>query len=454
MSRELASQDLDFRRARRSQISEREALLFLMILPPALLVVDSVTGALAFYGVSSPLSQLVKGLVLIWLLVICVKLNPASAFKPIGMLGVVGLLSLYHLSDASNSAHWSTGLAWALRYCLIVFSALVCKAIVERGHYRLAWAGIGGLLSLIIIGVNLVVGLMGFGYAQYGEAYGTSGFFVAGNELAVALISASVLALGHAYSGSHPIRFWIIFLLFAAAALVSLTKAALVSVLIILLAMPLLVTIHVGKQGYRTVGNRRLTFALGSLVGMAALPLATLAYIYFSGFIDRLRYFFDLDGWTGLIFSGRQQFVENALQRFFEHSSILDVLLGQGVGWVLDVIGHQIEVDPVDFLVAFGVVGMLCAYAIIIYFLSGPFEARRRYYFRSTASDFAWMGGVLILAISCFAGHVLNSGLACVLFGLVLGVARAQVPMSIRSERGSAFQIWSVRDRPSSRGNS
>ena len=423
------------------RISEREALFLLVILPPVLLVVDSVTGALALSGMSSPLSLFAKSLVLIWLLIICVRMDPAGAFKPFSLIAFVFFLNLYHQFDASGSKHWISGLAWALRFCLIVLTAVVCKEVVEHGRHRLAWVGIGGLISLLVIVINLVFGLAGFGYAQYGGAYGTSGFFVAGNELAVALICASALALGYAYSAGRPFRFWIIFLLFAASALVSLTKAAILSVFILLLALPCLAMFHVIKRDHRLTDSRSLAFGFGSLAGVFALPLAAAAYINVSGFIDRLRFFFDLDGLVGLVFSGRQRFVEHALGTFFEQSSVLDILFGKGVGWVLDVIGHQIEVDPVDFLVAFGVVGVLGAYALVIYFLLGPFKVRNSYSYRSTASDFAWLCGALILGISFFAGHVLNSGLACVLFGLVLGVARAQIPRATLKERAVALPI-------------
>jgi hypothetical protein len=347
----------------------------------------------------------------------------------------VGLLIAMVIFAASALAHsvsdgrlesLSADLQWGARALLMLTYYMAFSELLRRGAVgarQMLWVSVAGWG---IVGTNLIIGMAGFGFAQYDNRFGTAGFFYAGNELAVLMVALGVLPLAYTYTcrtvGVYVVTAGLLML----AALFTLTKTAIAGLLLLSLFIP---AIDLTASMLRSAGLTRqpVRYIGAALVITVTALIAAWWFVKTTGFLDRVVYFLDKGGWSAIIFSGRDRMVEGALAEFLRTSGGLGMLTGRGVLWLNERFGGQTESDLVDFGIAFGLPVAVIAFgalAITSFRSATIFFIDPEYRLLAGASA---VFGLLAIVIAATAGHVLNSGTAAATIGAVLATWRVGV---------------------------
>jgi hypothetical protein len=109
-----------------------------------------------------------------------------------------------------------------------------------------------------------------------------------------------------------------------------------------------------------------------------------------------------------LIFSNRNIWALEALEAFKNYEPI-ELLFGTGRDWWQYISENKIvEIDPLDFLMTYGIMGFLFIFGTIFFILYKAIKNRRN----NPYSIYIIFILLLLLAMSLTAGHILNSGTA------------------------------------------
>ena len=272
------------------------------------------------------------------------------------------------------------------------------------------WAG------ALIIAINILVGLTGVGYSTYGSnqnGLGTTGFIYGGNELGGLLIVIYCFVLHYVWCVKRawylPVGLLCLFLSLAVA-----TKTAALAGLLSTALIP-----FVNERGNLlklTKLKLSLIFIIAAIAIFAAFYLVDL--FLQSDLYARVSWAYNNFGLLGFIFSGRQDFVAYHLQLYTRQDSILTLLFGLGVGGVADTTTkYSAEVDPIDVLVWFGIVGFIIVFSMAMYFLVSSFrKLHDSGYFYAPA---VFLSNLLLFVTACFSGHIWTSGMLGISWALL-----------------------------------
>lgn len=405
------------------------AVLFVWSLPFSF-AVDSVNGWLLAQGTPLPVSALYKIALLVMGGCYLVLHSIERFIRLSALMAYLLALVLSHAAVDGRASAVVADMEWGARALLLYSYYLVFSSLHEVAAIDIRALVRACGMCWFIVALNLAVGIAGFGFAQYDDRYGTAGYFYAGNELALSMLAISVLPLAYAFASWTAARYIALSGVLMIAALLTLTKTAVVGLLLLSISIPAVAGVAV-LVGRGRIDRRSTRFvAAGVMIG-ALLCVAAWWFILEIGFLDRIRYFFERGGWVSVIFSGRDRMIESVLTEFLATSGVLDLLVGKGVIWPTDVFGGQSESDFVDFAVAFGLPSALLAAVM----LSGVAMFGALRFIRSP--DLHLLAGavaafaILIILVALAAGHVLNSGMAATSMGAVLAswrVARVPIP--------------------------
>lgn len=288
---------------------------------------------------------------------------------------------------------------WALRNTMLLVATLFFVEQLSGPNHR-QWVKTICALSaaaLCVFGFNIFLGLLGIGSYQYEYGYenygaGGKGFITAGNELVTAVLAICgvlVLRIGNLSIA----RRFIMYSAMAILVILTSTKSGMLGLL-------LLFGLREGTSS--DVSNLRRVVMLMVLLVVAWIGI-DYAINSFAG--RRFIYFFETDGIARAIFSNRNYWASNALSSFFSHATAFDFLLGMGA----DEIAYAnhgkyiVEMDVVDFLVTYGLIGVFVSHFPFFYAL---YITRRH-----SSSQLASSGGIILfMCLATFTGHVLNGG--------------------------------------------
>lgn len=263
------------------------------------------------------------------------------------------------------------------------------------------------IFSLTVAYLNVVLGVFGIGHSQYGDGVGGTGYIYAGNELTLLIVCCQIFVLSFLFfKGSYSL-FWVVLIFFLVLSILKATKTA---ILFLLLAM--------GIFAVLSIKSRRGVLGLFILMPVILLGGWAAIFMFFEfGLFNRIMYFYNqLDFWT-FVFSGRNNLAEAVLGYAIKDYALSDWMFGKGVIYLKSIAGGQVEIDPIDILVGFGFVGLLFFYSFLVYRL---FLVLYNMLTGFSSVSFMELFFLLILVfISCFAGHVVNSGIAAVFISIV-----------------------------------
>lgn len=364
------------------------------------LIIDSITGFFMSNGAHIPLSQIFKLAILFFVAVRTYEYKRTLRLLCLTSLYVV--CYLLHLllinADFINSMLWLSkflSIVFLYEYFRIYVFECPLKAVknVQKAM----------IIGWIVVAVNVIMGLMGYGIPSYGENaedMGVKGFFYAGNELGgimAVLVPFMIYLIQKKLSGVKALLAYAMMILIGFSVG---TKSCMLITLLSVIFVPVL----------NTSPKKRWIILLSWIILIVLFYsiLITLFKSTFSSLINRWTYAYNEGGILNLIFSGRHEFWMIKKEVFFQ-SGLIAQLFGIGME------GKSIERDHLDALLIFGYLGV---FMIVLFFFYLVIMAVRRRH-NNSCVRIVIFSDLLILCVGYMAGHVWFSGMASVYIALM-----------------------------------
>lgn len=364
------------------------------------LIIDSITGLFMSNGAHIPLSQIFKLAILFFVAVRTYEYKRTLRLLCLTSLYVV----CYLLHLLLINADFINPMVWLSKFLSIVFLYEYFRIYVfECPLKAVKNVQKAMIIGWIVVAVNVIMGLMGYGVPSYGEDaedMGVKGFFYAGNELGgimAVLVPFMIYLIQKKLSGVKALLAYAMMILIGFSVG---TKSCMLITLLSVIFVPVL----------NTTPKRRWIILL-SWVILIVLFYSSLVNFFedsFSSSLNKWTYSYNKGGILNLIFSGRHEYWEVKKDLFF-NSSFTDQLLGLGMD------GKTVERDHLDALLAFGYFGVI----MIAFFLSYLLVMAIRYRHNNSLVKVVIFSDLLILGIGYIAGHVWFSGMASVYIALI-----------------------------------
>tara|TARA_R110000850_G_scaffold238835_2_gene363498 strand:- start:4023 stop:4970 length:948 start_codon:yes stop_codon:yes gene_type:complete len=310
---------------------------------------------------------------------------------------------------------------WGIKFISIVFSYFYFRYLVTNRDYKILFYL--AYSSFFIIVFNVFVGSLGYGYQQYSrEGIGTRGFFYAGNELGVLLISTCFIILSKYNVENNHFKFYVYSLVAIVCSSFLTTKSSILGVVILVTVIPLInFKFNLSELKLSRSSFKFLLFS--SFILFFVFPLFVYFILFELDLISRLStYYYRFDIFT-LIFSGRDLALNEVTELYNNMASAYNLYFGVGFDWLLNNLGHSVELDFVDFFLIFGILGLIWIFICLKYIYSDikilnfklfPFKKLVLFFF------------FFLLVLSSLSGHVFNSGLAGYMIGLCFSLSHIQ----------------------------
>ncbi|WP_215398065.1 O-antigen ligase family protein [Rheinheimera oceanensis] len=404
---------------------------------PLFLLVDCINGALLqLHGFSYGLSVFYKLLLLLLMALVLLVQQPKL------VLGLLLLLLLMLLGPALQwpvlAQRWlladiqlaikalSPLLAFAYLVSLLQRSPTAAQVLFKHTL----------IISALVLLLNAVAGLAGFGFTAYqpldGVAQsflGIKGFFYSTNELSAVLLVLSCALLVLCWP-RHKLAYLGISATALVIAVLLLTKTGLFGVLLLVLFIPLLMQPPGFWQRQRKV-LYWLVLAMG-LVLLAVLFNGE-SLLKLLGIYDKLSFVYQQRGISGILLSSRDYYAGRIWQTTAEHYSDWQRMLGVGQGGVaLYLKKYFAELDWFDLLVFHGVAGLLAFVLCFAVFFRRSWQLRANGAGRSLL-----LLNLLLLLVSSVAGHILTSGMLWLPWALCNALLVHQHQLRSKDERYS-----------------
>lgn len=367
-----------------------------------LAIVDTINGFFLHKGIPVPLGIIFKTFILLIAIEI---LSAVPRFKGCFFFFTI-YISLFFVCIVLNTdSQLFPTFSHLFKFVNVVFvyyaMVVFCKlGLVQERKIQAVF-----YVNSVVLLLNIYIGLFGIGYYAYEGNLGCKGFIFAHNEMSGMMAVLFGVSYFFMYGKRNSNRMAVFFLnlIFLLAALLVSTKAGILLVIISLILVPFV------NMKY---GMFRTLFKMSKLkIILLFIVLCTIIYggyslLEYSGAIGRWLYFFDKNGMDA-IYSSRDIFWEEEKIEW-EEGNIGVKLFGMGGN-------RTVEMDQADTLLNYGIFGVIIVYSFYLSLVIKAFRHRKR----SRYAKFVFGMDCFILAASCFAGHLLFSGLMGIPFALM-----------------------------------
>lgn len=367
-----------------------------------LVIVDTINGFFLNKGMESPIGIIFKAFIL---LVAFKMLCSFPRFRGLLFFTTIYIPTFLILVILNTDSQVGATINHLLKFVNVVFIYYAAVVVFKSEGIQTKNVELIFCINSIVLLLNIYSGLVGIGYYAYGEGGGCKGFIYAHNEMSgmqAVLYGVSYYFIYNRYA-SRKIILLVVNLFFLMAALLVTTKAGILLVLISLILVPF---VHMQSGVFRSF------FKMSKIKFLVLFSVICLISYYgyslldYSGAIDRWTYFFDKDG-VNAIYSSRDTFWEEEKIEW-EEGNIWVKLFGMGGA-------RTVEMDQADALLNYGIVGVIIVYSFYLSLIVKAFRYRKK----SQYAKFVLGMDIFILAASCFAGHLLFSGLMGIPFALM-----------------------------------
>lgn len=382
------------------------------------LVIDSATGFIQLeLGVNVKLSLMYKAPLILGMLVSIYCLNKKTLLLVFGVLCCFLIGPIYQLWVNAKVDHYFQDISFSLKLVVPLIAFFYIKETTTKfPHFFQKYIVRSLWFCLTIVFLNIVIGSLGFGFKTYGEGeagLGTTGYFYAGNELGGLMIIFTCFFLHNVWLGKRTLYLPAAVFCCVLCVMIA-TKSAVMAAIVSATLIPFI------NERYNIFKLTKLKLIMLALLAILLPFMSFLAYetIMSSDLFSRLQWAYDEFGLLGLLFSGRQEFVENSISIFADQQNAIAYLFGIGVSGIGSVVHkYSAEVDPVDVLVWFGLTGLTVILCLVYYFLSNSFKK-----LSDTAYTYApcvLLVNLLLLASACLSGHIWTSGMLGIAWALI-----------------------------------
>jgi hypothetical protein len=197
------------------------------------------------------------------------------------------------------------------------------------------------------------------------------------------------------------------------------SKVSILASLLIFLTFPLIKASE--KISLLRVAKDDFHFSLIITVVFPLLAMAVIYYaFYFSSLFDRISFFYYRMDLVSLLLSGRNNLAYEAIEVFYKEYSIIEALFGVGQEWFRYMSGNKmVEIDFVDFIMTYGLFGIIISYGFFVFLLSRNFVAKKK----NKYFGYCFFMTLLLIGISLTSGHILNSGVSGALIGSLMSLS-------------------------------
>ncbi|MDR7119521.1 O-antigen ligase family protein [Rheinheimera soli] len=394
----------------------------ILLLCSCYLLIDACNGFLLNqFGRSFGLSALYK-LLILTLMLTCLSLRTAKAFLLFPALFVLLVPGpFYSWLQLGGSLAADMGLMLKLISPFIAFYYLLSLAQLDKAFALQSMHRVF-IVNYLIILVNFVFGALGYGYTSYlPQAHltqvdlGSKGFFNAANELSVVLLVLSAWLLQYYWRQQK-----LIFLAVAASSLwcasLMLTKTGLLGTIILVLLIPLMPVLLRLNWSRLALLILLLMVTVSILIWQAPLLLTHL------GLAEKLQHIYQQQGLLGVLLSNRDKYAAEIWQMASFYYSDSHRFFGIGLIGVSEHLWkYWAESDPFDLLIFYGVAGLMFFLWIFTGFIAQNLKLCRL--FSSELAATLVLLNLLLLFVSCIAGHVISSGMLWPVWGFINAAA-------------------------------
>jgi hypothetical protein len=387
----------------------------LLFLVTYYLLVDSVNGFLlrqGFFSISLLYKFLILGMLFLYFF------NKQSTQL---IIGILLLYMLVHTFMIGNPLVAGSGLIFLVRFFLIVmlYQFFLCLLNNHKENHLIYFVKV----SYCILVINLLLGGMGFGYAQYGEGreseIGTRGFLYAGNELVAAVITSGSILLMYLIEKRKYLLFSIIGILTVFMGALLASKASLLATLLIILFFPMIKALS--RLNSLKILKSDFYYFSAILFTIPIIAIGSFYYaLYMGNLIVRWEYFYNKVDLVTFLMSNRNVWHQQAMDGFINHYTLTQWFFGSGNTWWVYISGNNgTEIDLIDFLMTYGIVGVLITYGFWLYVIKRSFSNRAN----NPYFGYVVFMLLLLLGLSLTSGHIMNSGIAGPLIAGLLAMA-------------------------------
>jgi hypothetical protein len=330
------------------------------------------------------------------------------------LLGITLLIVLYslHVLSSNMSLDSLKGINYLVKFLSIVmffeyFRIIISRVNGERSIYYIS------LVCFSIIAINLTLGLLNYGFSQYGghDGIGSKGFIYSGNELSATLLASASIVLMYYIKNRKFGKYFSFGLVFIFFSMVSATKVSILSSLIIFVIFPVISLIATSRN--LKLPKQETYFAILIWILFPVIVGVSIYYVLFEiNLIERLAYFYHKYDLITFILSSRNERAGVAFSSYIQSYTIIELFLGRSSAGLS-------EMDPLDVLVKYGFVGVFIVYGFFILRLIASIKSNSIHVYSRYVSFMIF----LLMAISAVAGHIVFSGMAAPLIGALLSMA-------------------------------
>jgi len=405
------------------------------------LFIDSINGFfLSGLGIDPKLSAAFKLVLLMFVLFQIGTYSPKTLASVLLFLLVMLVGPVVTFSNTVDLAgfvdDFTSGLKIYTALIIFVYVALLCQRWPERVQ---EYGKLCLKFSFIVLIANIILGVLGFGFSSYEStnaegtnAIGIKGFFYAGNEVSGVFIILFGTML-HLLWQKHKKLYFLLSPLVLLTGLLIATKAAMISGVLLLFIIPLFNE----RNRLLNLTWLKVKMLLPLIVVVTVLLFVLVPIFESTGLWGRFMWFYQHKGIIGIILSGRDEFIFAAMEAYIHHANLVDILFGFSKTGLGQVTKNAMEIDPIDMYFWHGISGIVLFMAYIGIFL-------RVSYLATIRGNSIWGPSVLIINIALFsvsliAGHIITSGMLAPLFGLINGMAYADLIRNKNSINGNNF---------------
>lgn len=263
-------------------------------------------------------------------------------------------------------------------------------------------------------GLFLVTYLLGIGNSSYyfaGSNMGSKGAFLSLNSINIALLILYIFAVVN-FVCSNKKAVWGLACIYVALPMLLLgTKTSLIMTIVV----PMIVLVI----NTRKKNTWAIILVLTIMALMCGNMLWNRIYPMIEATLNRQLYLFQQRDLVTYIFSTRNLRVGETLNYFFDNFSILDIFPGRGYYRVHEYIGRgtviPIEMDWVDILVSYGLLGF-----VYTYFYSIKSIIKYRSIVKTTNGQAYILAAILIIIYGSLAGHLFLEAISSTFYAVVI----------------------------------
>ena len=384
--------------------------MFLFFIP-----IDMINGVLIrnnYFSIAIIYKLIVLGLISIYL----IKQN--KFFIVFTSILILSIYIVIHTINLDNVEKAINGLNFLVKYLGMLLFYYFFITVIKNTNIDKIFFIVKIAFSFLVL--NLILGgVFNFGYPMYGQgesSIGSRGFIYAGNEISAALISSGAILMMQYLKLNNYIKFFFIGILMLISSIIITSKVSILGTLLLLLFFPII-------KFFSSIEKLKINkkVFIYSIVLSVIMPFISIQAIFFllykSNLIERLAYFYNKVDLITLIFSSRNIWAYDAIKVFLQEYSLLELFFGTSLYWQeLVPVPKFIEIDLLDFLMTYGLFGVIITYGAILFILFKIF------FIKSIYKHYLTFIILLLVALSLTSGHIFTSGTSGFLFAIIFSM--------------------------------